>query len=386
MDTYLNLKSHTPDGRQIFTFIRPGTTPGTLLSMVEELPSLEDGLPLTRLHVFSSADNSLSLNMFIYGHSKPTARPLKFEQAEILLNFAEQVQAGNIPEIEPNSLFERKSLEAFIAKCSDNYLNIISKVPHRFLQQRLMYGKLCGSEGTEVQIEAATDYDDAGHYWVDIAVANSLPQVALKHACLLLYQHKFDVSRARLDVLSDDENGDVTMLRMLVKPLKEPTNGTFDVLAQEIKRSKWLDPVTMDLAFERYPWLGVQRTEIITALGSLLHPILAKENPLIYSKANILDMITKQRYIEHAAKVADLFLQRFDPRSPLHDEDLATKRTEISEQIVNNVEDSIAKTLLLKMLDIVDHTLKTNIFMQNRYALSLRLDPAIMGTPTNDMP
>jgi hypothetical protein len=38
MDLYLNLQAHLPDGRQVLTFIRPGTTAGTLLQMVSELP------------------------------------------------------------------------------------------------------------------------------------------------------------------------------------------------------------------------------------------------------------------------------------------------------------------------------------------------------------
>ena len=39
--------------------------------------------------------------------------------------------------------------------------------------------------------------------------------------------------------------------------------------------------------------------------------------------------------------------------------------------------------------DIIKYTLKTNIYMNNRYALGLRLDPRIMvadGEPTRDTP
>ena len=64
MDLYLNLKSQNHDGRVIYTFIRPGTEPGTLLSMVEELG---EDLLLTRMHVFSTADETMSLNMFVFG-------------------------------------------------------------------------------------------------------------------------------------------------------------------------------------------------------------------------------------------------------------------------------------------------------------------------------
>ena len=387
MDMYLNLKSRIHDGRQVFTFIRPGTKPGTLLSMVEELPTMDEELPLTRLHVFSSLDEALSLNMFVYGKRESNARPIHFEQGEIIQDFSKQVQDGQVHELGPSPLFEPEALHQYMQQCSDNYLKIGSKRPIRFLRQRLMFQQVTGSEGTDVRVEPAGE-EDPDHFWIDVAVANSLPQVALEHTCRLLFLHKFDVSRARLDVIQDGDNGSVTMLRMLASPIGGDANeATFELLCQELKRSKWLDPATMDLVFDKYPWLGVRRGEVITAISSLLHPVLAKENALVYSKANILETITKQRYIGITAKIADLFLDRFDPRRPLSDQDLTARRAELAKVIDADVEDTIASGLLHKMMDVIEHTLKTNIYMQDRYALGFRLNPAIMGEPSQkEMP
>lgn len=393
MDLYLNLKSHTHDGRLIYTFIRPGTEPGTLLSMVEELPYLDD-IPLTRLHVFSSLDHSMSLNMFVYGHKNFTARPIDSEPVQVIMRLAEQVQKGNHPRIPPNPLFEKQALLEFLQKCSDNYLNIVSRKPERFLHQRLLFDSVSGTEGCEVRCEMAAiddeDYaDQAGHYWIDVAVANSVPQVSLEHLCRILFLQKFDVARARLDVIDDGDNGSVTLLRVLAKPLEGAVveEATFELLMQEIKRSKWLDNTTMDLVFDKYPWLGVRRGEIITAMCSLMHPVLAKINPLVYSKANILHMVTQPRMIPHAAKIADLFLERFNPENPLKDETVfAERQREIQTAIKSDVEDSVTTDILNKMLDIVSHTLKTNIYLPNRYALGMRLDPRIMGDSYKELP
>ena len=383
MDLYLNLKSHTHDGRLIYTFIRPGTEPGTLLRMVEELPYLEDK-PVTRLHVFSSLDETMSLNMFVYGHKQFTARPIDSEPVQIIMKLAEQVQSGQHPDLmPPNPLFEKQPLFEYLQKCSDNYLSIVSRKPMRFLQQRLLFEAISGTEGCEVQVEPAFDDEDQdqhGHYWIDVAVANSMPQVSLEHVCRILYTQNFDVARARLDVIDDGDNGSVTLLRVLAKPVgridEEPS---FELLMQEIKRSKWLDNTTMDLVFDRYPWLGVRRGEIITAMCSLMHPVLAKENPLVYSKANILDMVTKPRVIPYAAKIADLFLERFHPDHPLKDEAaFQARQDELHASILSDVEDSVTIGLLTKMRDIVSHTYKTNVYMQNRYALGFRLNPQIM--------
>jgi hypothetical protein len=226
MDLYLNLKSHTQDGRTIYTFIRPSTAPGTLLSMVEELPYHPEQ-NLTRIHVFSSNDASMSLNMFIYGES-PTKPRLYLEDKNIakILSFADQVQQGKMPDIPPHPLFEKDSLLKYLALCKDNYLKIVSQYPERFLQQRLLFDSVSGTEGVSVNIEPAVherlhNAECNDYFWVDVAMANSLPQVALEHACRLLYVHGFDVGRARLDIIPDGDNGKVTLLRLLVHPIEQ---------------------------------------------------------------------------------------------------------------------------------------------------------------------
>jgi len=379
MDLYLNLKSHSHDGRVIYTFIRPGTQAGTLLSMVDELPYDEEK-PLSRLHAFSALDDSMSLNMFVYGNKQVfETKPFDSPAVQNILALAAEVQAGtSSTDIEPNPIFEPDALFEYLQKCSDNYLNIISRNPERFLRQRLMFEEVSGTEGSSVNLDEAA-HEGKKHYWVDVAVANTIPQVALQHTCRLLYVQNFDVKRARLDVIDDGDNGSVTLLRLLVE---EPEAGVDTrLLCQEIKRSKWLDNTTMDLIFDRYPWLGVKRGEIITGMCSLMHSIFAKENPLVYSKGNILEMVTHPRTIGHAAKIADLFLDRFHPDPAQRcsdDEALAARIEDITKGIESDVENTVTIQLLTKMLDIVQHTYKTNVYMQNRYSLGFRLDPRIM--------
>ena len=195
-----------------------------------------------------------------------------------------------------------------------------------------------------------------------------------------MYLHGFDVLRAHLDNISDGDNGAVTLLRMLVTPVHgaKGDEPTFNLLKQELKRSKWLAPSTMKLVYEKQPWLGVRRGEIITAMCTIMHPIMSKQNAIAFSKGNILETVTKDRYVNHAAAIADLFLDRFNPKGPLSDVELEKRSQVLKEIIDNEVEDTPAQELLLKMIDIVKYTLKTNIYMNNRYALGLRLDPSIM--------
>ena len=221
----------------------------------------------------------------------------------------------------------------------------------------------------------------AGDYWVDIAVANSLPQIALENASMVLHQHNFEIVRSHLDKISDGDNGDVCMLRLLVSDIgdrPEVTEQMFHPIIHELKRTKWLDPYAMDLVFQRYPWLGVTKGEIITALCSLLHPIMATKNQYTFSLSHIFNMITKERYIQHASNIADLFLDRFHPINFLDDAEFDARKQGIVETILDEVEDTVAKELLLRMIGVVEHTLRTNIYLENRYALGLRLDPKAM--------
>jgi hypothetical protein len=122
--------------------------------------------------------------------------------------------------------------------------------------------------------------------------------------------HQFDVIRARLDVITavhvdrttggnhNDRTNTITMMRTLVSPIAHGANGsqseslkaTFDVLSHEMKRAKWIDPLTYEL-----------------------HPVLAKVNTLAYSTTNIFDKLCNPRFIPYAADIVDLFLDRFRP-------------------------------------------------------------------------
>lgn len=416
MDHYLNLKSTTSDGTEVITMIRPGTQAGNLLSMVKELPHTiysDDYKPLTRAQVFCTADDTMSINVFVFGgEGKSQDGEEAFAQTSTstedlerlgsrILAYAQTIQAVNqevlMPGVKslsslvvpgdwstnhprPSELFERESLVEYFQRCSKSY--IAKTDPRRFLRQRELFELVSGTEGTAVVVEDSSDDDSENTYWINMALSNALPQQALENASRLLFLHDLDVQNAHLDLISDGKNGTVTMLRLHVAPVEGTTasDESFQVLVRELKRCKWLDESTMDLVFDRYPWLGVKRGEIITGICSLLHPIMSKENALVYSKANILDAVTKPRNVDIAAYIADLFLERFNPvATPMADGDFNARCEELRTIIDRDVEDAVATELLHKMIEVVAHTLKTNIFMEDRYSLGLRLDPKIMG-------
>ncbi|KAL7542946.1 hypothetical protein ACHAXR_012240 [Thalassiosira sp. AJA248-18] len=306
-----------------------------------------------------------------------------------ILEYAQQLMDGTLPpedeygrpNPQPNAMFSRERLIQHMEKCSESY--IIRSDPRRLLSQFELFERVSGSDNVSVSIEDSfLDDKNEEHYWVDIALANTLPHFALEQTTQLLFLHSFDVLRAHLDNVTDGDNGTVTLLRMLVTPVNgaKGDEPTFNLLKQELKRSKWLTPSTMKLVYEKQPWLGVRRGEVITAMCTIMHPIMSKQNAIAFSKGNILETVTKDRYVNHAAAISDLFLDRFNPKDPLSDKELEQRSEGLKAIIDNEVEDTPAQEMLLKMIDIVKHTLKTNIYMNNRYSLGFRLDPKIMAS------
>lgn len=155
----MNLKAHLPDGHLILTYIRPGKEAGRLLNLVKDLPWNFDSevyLPLTRVQVFTSQDETMSLAMFVYGGNTPT--PSAFDAESVgkrILDYAECLQNGNFETVQdsslPSHLLEKEGLINYFSKCEETY--IMRSKPRRFLKQRELYEKVAGTECMAVSVE-----------------------------------------------------------------------------------------------------------------------------------------------------------------------------------------------------------------------------------------
>ena len=160
MDLYLNLQSHLPDGRLVLTFIRPGTQPGLLLQMVKDLPwnhfqGGDEYLPLTRVQVFSALDESMSLNLFVYGDEPNEPFDVTVAGARIL-DYADAALTSDAPDEIPEDICEREGLIEYMKKCSENY--ITRSDPRRYLQQRMLFERVSRTEGTAVHVEVRNHF------------------------------------------------------------------------------------------------------------------------------------------------------------------------------------------------------------------------------------
>jgi glutamate dehydrogenase len=139
------------------------------------------------------------------------------------------------------------AVRAYTDKCASGYLN--NSVSRRFFKQMTLYDRVAGTEGVAVDVEAfdASEHnagDDSGAlFWVDTAIANSLPQYALEHFARVMQIQGLDIVRTHLDNVQDGEGRSVTMLRMLVDVGdKDPSEELWTRVKRNLKRFKWIDP------------------------------------------------------------------------------------------------------------------------------------------------
>jgi len=94
-----------------------------------------------------------------------------------------------------------------------------------------LYNRVSGTEGVAVSIEPYYDSEHAAAdgigsvdetsdksklFWIDTAIANSLPQYALEHFARVMNLQDMDIVRTHLDNVQAPDGQTITMLRMLV--------------------------------------------------------------------------------------------------------------------------------------------------------------------------
>lgn len=267
--------------------------------------------------------------------------------------------------------------------------------PRRIASQIALFNRVKGTEGVAVDVEHGWENrseenklsgGNAPQTMLTIAASNVLAKSITQKAATYLGLCNLNVVRAHLDVVADNGNGHVSMLRILVTPSEEAlankTNFEWNKIAGNLKYLKWVDDRPLALTLQ-HPEMGLSRAEIIYAYGNMLHGSLAKKDPFAYSLTRIMEVLEHPQQLPYASRIADLFMEKFDPELPkLTAEAQEEKAAALKVEIRKNVEAEDAIFLLNSMVDAVVGTLRTNKFVRNRYALALRVDPKIIGVGT----
>jgi glutamate dehydrogenase len=117
----------------------------------------------------------------------------------------------------------------------------------------------------------------------------------------------------------------------------------------------------------------------------MLHGPLSKMDPHTYSRPNLHATVSNSFYTHFFAEIADLFLARFNPSSPLPNSEFAEKCVDLEDRI-SALSNEPARIMLQKTMQALKLTRRTNFFMPNRYALSFRVDPSLMVSAEQAQP
>lgn len=376
---------------------------GLLNDQIGSLKVPKDSI-LSRVKVYTTLDSSWALNIFSFeslatAKEKPKATVQDaskiFEYIDQLKSSkgkGKQVAEGSVTVVYKPELHSEAAMTEYLSHCQSSYVS--SADPRRFLVQRELFESVKGTDGTMVSIEPALG--EEGGAWITVATANIMPQLVLRLCSSLLKTRNMNINRAHLDTVSDPSNstaerpGSVTMLRLLVgaNPIvsvasitgkKATESAQLQSLLSELKRCKWVDDKVVSFGLKKHPSLGQDKAEVICAMAGFLHGSLHKLNPHAYGSVSaILDMIgTSPHFIQLADQIAGLFLQRFNPASPMPDAAFTEKSEELKKKIAR-LQFEQMRVLLQRMLDSVKFTEKTNFYHPDRYALGFRFNPEVM--------
>ncbi|OWZ19667.1 NAD-specific glutamate dehydrogenase [Phytophthora megakarya] len=388
--------------QKVFSHFNSGANfPGRLANVLDQLPQTVDNATLARVKIFTSLDDSLGLDIFRFGQQEPFLNQTEDERTarSSIQHFCGEIQsgkfAGDSSYPNPGSHFEPAAVDSFLNQCNTMYVQYSN--PRRLAWQMELFARVRGTEGVAVDVEHnwedRSDENKLGggipQTMLTIAASNVIPKSFMQKAATYLGLCSLNVVRAHLDVVKDPQNrrGHVAMIRILVQPSEEALKDNFQFewskISGNLKYLKWVDDRPVHLTLQ-HPDLGLSRAELIYAYGNMLHGVLAKKDPFAYSLTRIMETLEHDQHLPLASRIADFFLDKFDPHKErvMTDAEQDAIVEELKKEIRRNVEHEDAILLLNSMADAVRGTLRTNKFIRDRYALSLRMDPKVMGYGT----
>ena len=367
-------------------YVRPGDVPGMLHSIVADLPVDKE---IARLWSFTSLDRTLALNVL-----QSADRPVGPEA----LAAAEERLRGHAAE----AGFPAADLEAFLARCRPMDVLALSLSPARFLQDAALYRRVSGTETVDIHHEHGAKENE---HVISVAVPNATPKFLLER--LTAYLASLDMNIDTLDLFKVDDPGHGEVAFFNVRCTEITDDGTsvsvetelgLQTMLSEIKRlSKWVDDRVLDLilrmnAKDNQAALDNNRlaqAEVVIAFCNMLHGMLSPQNPYAFSRTRIFEVALSEANLPVTLRIARLFLDKFDPKkggpaAKMPEADLLAERRAI-EALIEKVDDdevvgtNVGNVVLSTMLEGVTAALKTNVYLNDRYALSIRMDPQFLG-------
>lgn len=358
----LDMTLRSEDGR-VLTRLTPGNRPGVLADLVGSLP-MEPGLRSAKIH--SSADGQLVLDTFEFGERTPfEARdPAQAEKLHAVIEHARLHQPA----------WSETDIVQYFSGCAAEY--VLTLTPYRICKHWSLFEAVRGTDGTAVEIEPEADPTQTR---ITIAFSNARTRTMLERVAITLSRAKINITRAYLDQVKDPPSGAVTILGFVIQTVDgkavDPSSELWRRARADLVRIKWIDFDILDLA-GRHPELSLQQAEAVIAFVDLAHQVLVHSNPFLFASERI--MAKAELHMAQTMRIVELFAARFDPRKPLSDADFERRLAECRAEAESVKGADGVGSIFNTFVNIVASTLRTNYWLQLRFALALRLDPRLL--------
>jgi len=357
----IEMTLRSEDGSQ-WTSMRPLDYPGVLAELVSELPKDQ---PLRAAKIHTAHDGSLVIDTFEFGDS-PRCDLSDPDQKAKLNEFLEYAQKA-----QPD--WNEATLTDFLERCSADYM--LTLTPLRLHKHWDMYKQITGTDGTVITLEPELDPTQTR---ISIAVGNSTRRTMLERLAARLSQSEINIHRAYLDSIDDGDNGTISLIGFVVQgpegPI-DPDGALWARVQHDLRRIKWVHQRSLELS-RRHHDIDLTHAELHEALCDLVHQRLVKLNRYAFTAERIRRLAEDN--IDLSMAVCDLFLDRFNPHHPLDEAVFQDRSIAISKRFEDEVDLEDARTVLKSMLTATSQVLKTNIYVTERYGLSMRLDPSFL--------
>ena len=139
---------------------------------------------------------------------------------------------------------------------------------------------------------------------------------------------------------------------------------------------RWVDDPALRMAAQSRGTVTLLQAEVMSALADLSLSVL--DHPLL-TRTHVHERLSYTDVQPYATGLARALLERFEPSKPTVETDFVAALDGVLKAIELNVTDEESRQLLRAMASAVRCTIRTNAFIESRWALTLRIDPTFFG-------
>ena len=359
------LRIKSADGRRI-TYVLPEDAPGTLTALMRDF---SEGV-IRAAKLYSSRDKQLIVDTFDIG----PAAPCNLDEPELREKYLSTLSLlEERHEERGGDAWLATDLLLHFAALTGDYVRACS------VERIVSHADLCREVRLRTSSVVVLDNTHAGRSRLVIACASVASTSILLRVANRLSTLSINITRAYVDTMfAEAEEPVVIVSAVVVGPDGhglDPDSTLWRRLSGDLRRLEWLDAETLGLGY-RETALDLGGADVLMTYAGLAHQLLVKSNRYLYSRSRIEEII--HTHLALSTKLVGLFLSRFDPRQPMADTEYEIAAQELARELEERVDDDLAGTVLATMLEAIGATLKTNYFVPGRYALALRLSPALI--------